>query len=91
MKGFLFDENLPTRLRFSPRLPIVPTSKIGRNPSDSPAVNPATLIAKEFNPVETAHRQLKIGLPDLVGQFLPQLLRPNKISGSFGVLGLEPK
>jgi predicted nuclease of predicted toxin-antitoxin system len=35
MKGFLFDENLPTRLRFSPKLPIVPASKVGRNPSDS--------------------------------------------------------
>ena len=35
MKGFLFDENLPARLRFSPRLPIVPASKIGRNPSNS--------------------------------------------------------
>lgn len=35
MKGFLFDENLPTRLRFSPRLPIFPTSRIGRNPSDT--------------------------------------------------------
>ena len=35
MKGFLFDENLPARLRFSPKLPIVSTSKVGRNPSDS--------------------------------------------------------
>jgi len=35
MKGFLFDENLPVRLRFSPRLPIVPISKVGRTPSDS--------------------------------------------------------
>jgi predicted nuclease of predicted toxin-antitoxin system len=35
MKGFLFDENLPTRLRFSPKLPIVPFSKAGRTPSDS--------------------------------------------------------
>lgn len=35
MKGFLFDENLPTRLRFSPKLPIVPIAKIGRNPSDT--------------------------------------------------------
>ena len=26
MKGFLFDENLPVRLRFSPKLPIVPAS-----------------------------------------------------------------
>jgi len=35
MKGFLFDENLPARLRFSPKLPIVPVSKAGRNPTDS--------------------------------------------------------
>ena len=35
MKGFLFDENLPARLRFSPGLPIVPISKVGRTPSDS--------------------------------------------------------
>jgi predicted nuclease of predicted toxin-antitoxin system len=35
MMGFLFDENLPTRLRFSPKLPIVPAAKVGRNPSDS--------------------------------------------------------
>ena len=35
MKGFLFDENLPSRLLFSPKLPIIPTSKIGRQPTDS--------------------------------------------------------
>jgi predicted nuclease of predicted toxin-antitoxin system len=35
MKGYLFDENLPVQLRFSPKLPIVPASRIGRNPSDS--------------------------------------------------------
>ncbi|MDB6023264.1 MAG: hypothetical protein JWQ04_3121 [Pedosphaera sp.] len=35
MKGFLFDENLPVRLRFSPNLPIIPCWKAGRNPSDS--------------------------------------------------------
>lgn len=35
MKGFLFDENVPARLRFSPNLPVVPASRIGRNPSDS--------------------------------------------------------
>ncbi len=35
MKGFLFDVNLPARLRFSPKLPIVSISKVGRNPSDS--------------------------------------------------------
>jgi predicted nuclease of predicted toxin-antitoxin system len=35
MKGFLIDENLPARLRFSPRFPVIPLSKIGRNPIDS--------------------------------------------------------
>ena len=35
MKGFLFDENLPARLCFSPKLPIVPVFKAGRSPSDS--------------------------------------------------------
>jgi predicted nuclease of predicted toxin-antitoxin system len=35
MKGFLFAENLPLRLRFLPKLPIVPASKAGRTPSDS--------------------------------------------------------
>ena len=35
MKGFLFDENLPARLRFTPKLPIVPAAKVGRNPSDT--------------------------------------------------------
>jgi len=35
MKGFLFDENVPGRLGFLPNLPLVLTSRIGRNPSDS--------------------------------------------------------
>ena len=35
MKGFLFDENLPVRLRFAPKLPVAPVSKVGRNPSDT--------------------------------------------------------
>lgn len=35
MKGYLFDGNVPSRLRFSPKLPIVPLSNVGRNPSDS--------------------------------------------------------
>jgi predicted nuclease of predicted toxin-antitoxin system len=35
MKGYLFDGNVPSRLRFSPKLPIIPLSKIGRSPSDS--------------------------------------------------------
>jgi hypothetical protein len=28
MKGWLFDENLPVELRFSPKLPIVPAPKL---------------------------------------------------------------
>jgi hypothetical protein len=35
MKGYLFDGNVPSRLRFSPKLPILPLSKVGRNPTDS--------------------------------------------------------
>ena len=35
MKGFLFDENLPARLLFSPKLPIVPAFKAGRQPTDT--------------------------------------------------------
>lgn len=35
MKGYLFDGNVPSRLRFSPKLPVVALSKAGRNPSDS--------------------------------------------------------
>jgi len=35
MKGYLFDGNVPSRLRFSPKLPIIPLTNIGRNPSDS--------------------------------------------------------
>jgi len=35
VKGFLFDGNVPARLQFSPKLPLVPDSKVGRNPSHS--------------------------------------------------------
>ena len=35
MRGFLFDENLPLRLRFVPGLPLIPFTKAGRNPTDS--------------------------------------------------------
>jgi predicted nuclease of predicted toxin-antitoxin system len=35
MKSFFFDENLPAKLRFSPNLPVLPSSRVGRNPSDS--------------------------------------------------------
>jgi predicted nuclease of predicted toxin-antitoxin system len=35
MKGFLFDENLPNRLTFSPSLPLAPVSVIGSSPTDT--------------------------------------------------------
>jgi predicted nuclease of predicted toxin-antitoxin system len=35
LKGYLFDGNVPWRLRFSPKLPIVPLARVGVNPSDS--------------------------------------------------------
>ena len=35
MKGFLFDENLPARLTFTPGLPVVPLSIIGTSPTDT--------------------------------------------------------
>ena len=35
MKGFLLDQNLPARLLFSPRLPVVSIYQISGNPSDS--------------------------------------------------------
>lgn len=34
MKGFLFDENIPTPLRFIPSLPVVHATLLGRSPSD---------------------------------------------------------
>jgi predicted nuclease of predicted toxin-antitoxin system len=35
MKGYLFDGNVPSRLTFSPKHPIVPLSEVSRNPSDT--------------------------------------------------------
>ena len=35
MKGLLFDQNLPSRLRFAPHLPLVPLSDLGLNPTDT--------------------------------------------------------
>jgi predicted nuclease of predicted toxin-antitoxin system len=35
VKGFLFDENLPRRIRFSPFLPIVHATDLGRSLTDS--------------------------------------------------------
>lgn len=35
MKGFLFDENLPSRLTIKPSLPIVLAKTLGESPSDA--------------------------------------------------------
>ncbi len=35
MKGYIFDENVPARLRFSPKLPVYSISSIGKNSTDS--------------------------------------------------------
>ena len=35
MTGFVFDQNLPSRLRFNPGLPLIPLSDLGTNPTDT--------------------------------------------------------
>ncbi|HET6246793.1 MAG TPA: DUF5615 family PIN-like protein [Tepidisphaeraceae bacterium] len=35
MRGFLFDENIPVPLRFSPSLPVIHATLLGRGTSDS--------------------------------------------------------
>ncbi len=35
MNGFLFDENLPVKIQFTPSLPIVHVSILGDSPSDT--------------------------------------------------------
>ena len=35
MKGYLFDENLPIRLTFTPSLPVFSVSQVGASPTDS--------------------------------------------------------
>ncbi|MEE3717430.1 DUF5615 family PIN-like protein [Tumidithrix elongata RA019] len=35
MNGFLFDENLPSKVQFTPSLPIIHVSTLGDSPSDS--------------------------------------------------------
>ena len=35
MKGFLLDENLPSKLRFTPSLPVVHVALLGHNPTDT--------------------------------------------------------
>ena len=34
MNGFLFDENLPCRLTFTPSLPLITSTSLGASPSD---------------------------------------------------------
>ncbi len=35
MNAFLFDENLPAKVLFTPSLPIIHVSTLGNSPSDS--------------------------------------------------------
>ncbi len=35
MKGYLFDENLPRRIRFTPSLPVIFSTALGNSPSDT--------------------------------------------------------
>lgn len=35
MKGFLFDENIPSRLIFTPSLSVISTNVLGQSPSDT--------------------------------------------------------
>ncbi len=35
MTGFLFDENIPSRLIFTPSLPVISTNILGQSPSDT--------------------------------------------------------
>jgi predicted nuclease of predicted toxin-antitoxin system len=35
MNGFLFDENLPTKIQFTPSLPVIHISILGDSPSDT--------------------------------------------------------
>jgi predicted nuclease of predicted toxin-antitoxin system len=48
VKGFLFDENVPTPLRFVPSLPVVHTTSIGRSLSDRQVWTWATQNAFEI-------------------------------------------
>ncbi len=34
MNGFLFDENIPQRITFTPTLPMIHSTTLGRSPSD---------------------------------------------------------
>lgn len=35
MKGWLLDQNLPARLTFTPTLPLIPATLLGRSPTDT--------------------------------------------------------
>ena len=35
MNGFLFDENLPAEIRFTPTFPVIHVSVLGNSPSDT--------------------------------------------------------
>jgi predicted nuclease of predicted toxin-antitoxin system len=35
MNGYLFDENLPINIEFSPSLPIIPVTSLGSSPTDT--------------------------------------------------------
>jgi predicted nuclease of predicted toxin-antitoxin system len=35
MKGFLFDENLPSRIQFLPSYPVISVATLGQNPTDT--------------------------------------------------------
>lgn len=41
MKGFLFDQNLPSRLTFTPLLPVVRSTSLGPSPADTALWNHA--------------------------------------------------
>jgi predicted nuclease of predicted toxin-antitoxin system len=35
MKGFLFDEHIPSKIQFSPQFPVIHVSVMGKSPSDT--------------------------------------------------------
>jgi predicted nuclease of predicted toxin-antitoxin system len=35
MKGFLFDENVPSRIQFAPSLPVIARAALGASPTDT--------------------------------------------------------
>ena len=57
MKGFLLDENLPARLRFSPSLPVVSVAELGPSPSDYAVWDFATLRSGCLLNRHNAHKE----------------------------------